>query len=199
MNCVDVGINLSAFIDGETEFTIHREIEFHLESCCECAAEAEGMRLISRNVKNLPIVGAPNSIDAVVLTALHSRNSKTDPAPPVNIWYPIPRIAWVSFALVTIVIATSAFFVGVNVVPATQAPGIAISVPLTSPPTPIQPKVQTVTEYINRPCGERVRKSGGLTATNKRRQQGAPEILFTNADLSGMKPLAKLEVAVVKE
>lgn len=200
MKCVDVRNNLSAFVDGETGVQIHREIKAHLESCRECAAEAEGLMLISGHVKSLPIVVAPKSVDAAVFAALLSQNYKDDSAPPVIAWHTIPRIAWICFALITIVVGTSAFFVGANIgFGATQPPTTIVSVPSASQPTPIEPEIRMVTEFVKQPCAERFRRLSGFTAANKKTPQDGPVILLTDADLSGMKPLAKLEVAVIKE
>lgn len=44
MNCEDVALQLSAFLDGELDLSRSAEIDEHLRCCAECAALAQGLR-----------------------------------------------------------------------------------------------------------------------------------------------------------
>ena len=75
MDCEKVQENLSAYLDGELSPQEADAIRAHLESCEDCAAEAESLRSTVRLVRSLERVQAPAVLKRRVMAAAGGRRA----------------------------------------------------------------------------------------------------------------------------
>ena len=73
MDCEKVQENLSAYLDGELSPQEADAVRAHLESCEDCAAEAESLRSTVRLVRSLERAQAPAVLKRRVMAAAGGR------------------------------------------------------------------------------------------------------------------------------
>ncbi|MDZ7393069.1 MAG: zf-HC2 domain-containing protein [candidate division KSB1 bacterium] len=73
MTCKQVQCRLSAFMDGQLDAGLAREVAEHLEACGECAAELMRLQRVWALLGDLPPVQAPPFFAARVMARIVSR------------------------------------------------------------------------------------------------------------------------------
>jgi anti-sigma factor RsiW len=73
LNCKDVILRVSSYIDGELEAPIVQEIELHLKTCRECTILVQQTRLTVRWYYDSDLVDFPADVQARLHEALRRK------------------------------------------------------------------------------------------------------------------------------
>jgi len=75
VKCEKVQIKLSAYLDGELDAEVHRELADHLKQCPECREELEEFSGLDTLIRGLPRLSLPDAFAKVVVASV--RNAVT--------------------------------------------------------------------------------------------------------------------------
>jgi TonB family protein len=84
MECDEIRIELSAYIDGELEDSLAERVKTHLESCRRCNEEYVRLLEVKKVVRDIDRIEVDSSIPVRILDRISERESSSEVA-----WFPI--------------------------------------------------------------------------------------------------------------
>ncbi len=117
MKCIQVREKLEAFSDDEIGFSERENIASHLANCESCGSEFEGLKSLSKAMKNTLPMSASASLDAKVFEAFESHNAVatavvTEEKQEKIGWFGIPKLAFAAALLLLAMFSGFAFQLG---------------------------------------------------------------------------------------
>jgi anti-sigma factor RsiW len=75
VKCEKAQMKLSAYMDGEVDAELHRQIDSHLEHCPECRVELEGFGGVDSLIRDLPRYSPHSDFAAAVVSKVEDVSS----------------------------------------------------------------------------------------------------------------------------
>lgn len=109
MNCKDLEILISTYVDGELGEIQTKKLKSHIDQCSACRRKVESTRALSERLRGLMRVEGSVAERNNLLATLHEKLANDPvPAQPKS-WIASPRIAWVGAVAAVIIILAVVF------------------------------------------------------------------------------------------